>query len=736
MPQPLAILFGWGFTVAVALALGLILLRWSRVELRREEALPLGFVCGAALLNLVVFALGMVRLIYWWAFLAAALLILMAAIRQRTFSLPRERFPALPRFHRWLFAVPFGVFGLLYFFYAMAPEMSPDGSTYHLGLIGRYARAHGLYRITTHMYANLSQGVEMLFLFAYVFGRHSAAALVHLTFTLATAVSILNFGRRYGFPQAGVAGALFFFLSPVIGMDGSTAYNDVATAGILFTLFYLLRVWWDEPSSRLLVPIGALAGFAYAAKYTAGLAIPFALVWVAWKHLSKRRLPVREVLIVGLCAFALAAPWMVRNLLWYDNPFSPFFNSLFPNPYTHISFEEAYKTQLSTYGLPDMAAIPLEVTVRGATLCGLLGPLFLLAPVALIALRWKEGRLLLLAAVVFGVVYKSNIGTRFLIPPLPFAALAMAMAFTRVPRLAPALVILHAVLAWPAVIPKYSSPYAWRIDGVRWKAALRIEPEESYLRRKFPDYQVARMVEEHVPGNGRILMFSQIPEAYTSRETLVVYQGAFNEILGDMLWSPMIPESQPTRHLRFVFDERAVRKLRVVQTAAGSPEQWSISEFRVYRGGEELGRLPTWRLRAEPNPWDVQRAFDNSPATRWKSWQAIYDGMWVELDFGGEQAVDSILLECSADQWNTRLRLEAWSGTGGWREMTAELIESRTPAPRGYRRLVARELKRAGVRYIIARDHEFGQHDYRERPQAWGITLLGEAAGARLYRFD
>lgn len=73
----------------------------------------------------------------------------------------------------------FTVYLAAYFTNAMTPERSPDGTAYHLGLVARYLREHGFRRITTNMYANLSQGVEMLYLFAFAFGRHSAAALVH-----------------------------------------------------------------------------------------------------------------------------------------------------------------------------------------------------------------------------------------------------------------------------------------------------------------------------------------------------------------------------------------------------------------------------------------------------------------------------------------------------------------------------------------------------------------------------
>jgi len=60
----------------------------------------------------------------------------------------------------------------------------------------------------------------------------------------------------------------------------------------------------------------------------------------------------------------------------------------------------------------------MQVTTSGH-LGGLLGPVFLLAPLALFSLRRKEGRRLLLAALVFGANYFDNIGTRFLIPSLP-----------------------------------------------------------------------------------------------------------------------------------------------------------------------------------------------------------------------------------------------------------------------------------------------------------------------------
>ena len=53
------------------------------------------------------------------------------------------------------------------------------------------------------------------------------------------------------------------------------------------------------------------------------------------------------------------------------------------------------------YHLKSRWQIPMEVTTYGS-LSGLLGPVFLLAPLGLLALRRREGRQLWLAALVFG----------------------------------------------------------------------------------------------------------------------------------------------------------------------------------------------------------------------------------------------------------------------------------------------------------------------------------------------
>jgi len=71
------------------------------------------------------------------------------------------------------------------------------------------------------------------------------------------------------------------------------------------------------------------------------------------------------------------------------------------------------------------------------------------------------------------------------------------------------------------------------------------------------------------------------------------------------------------RRFPFPFRFQAVHRLRVVQTAAGGPEDggWSVAEMRVFdpRGGS---RDPSLEGAHHANPWNIAFAFGNNPPTR------------------------------------------------------------------------------------------------------------------------
>ncbi|MEN6605375.1 MAG: glycosyltransferase family 39 protein [Bryobacteraceae bacterium] len=737
MPQAFYILFGAAFTGAVSWASGRLLFDRLKLKLYRSEEHVLAFMAGSALLSLLMFLLAAVHGVHKGLLLALGAAILFWTFRSGANKAIGEPLPSLPRAWRIVIWVAFVLFGVLYLTNAMAPEMSPDGCAYHLRFVGDYQRAHGFVRITTNMYANLSQGLELLFLFAYVFGRHSAAAMVHMMYLFALPWMLIMWGRRNGHAAAGAAAAMFTFLSPVMGIDGTSAYNDVAIAAVLFAAFYLADIWREERQAALLPVAGLMAGFGYAIKYTAFLAVPYVLGVVAWTSWRAKQNWWRPALVVALAAFVMIAPWVVKNAVWVDNPFSPFFNKVFPNRYVHVDFEESYRYMMRHYGdIQSYRQMPLELTVRGGALGGLLGPLFLLAPLGLAAVRYPAGRRVLLAALLFASTYFTNVGTRFLIPALPFVSLAMAMAVAQLPWLALALVVAHGVLSWPPEINKYCTDYAWRLNRILYRQALRIVPEEKWLTEKAPQYEMARMVEGSTAPDAVILAFNQIAESYTTRKIMVSFQAATNRVLADMLWIGFAPDLAPTWHHTFRFPARQVRRVRLVQTAGNAPDLWSVSEVRFLANEKELPRAAAWRVRADPNPWDVQMAFDNSPATRWRSWRKIEPGMFIETDFGRLETIDSVRVECSRDQYKIRMKLEGMDSAGHWSTLSDASQTSDAPVPVGLRRMVTQELKARGVTHLLIWDSDYGADEIRVNALAWGVTQVRELGPVRLYKLN
>jgi hypothetical protein len=727
--EALSIWFGAGFTILVSLALG------SLVCGKSAKDWPVRFVAGAAVLNLAVFFLCCAHLAYplVFAMLGSGLVgvwIWRAGPHHLKLSL----------LDNYLLILLFAVYFLLYFFNSMVPEASPDGAGYHLGFVARYLREHGFHPISWSIYASLSEGAEMLFLFAFAFGRHSAAAMVHFAFLIALVWQMIVYSRRAGFPALGSCAALLIFASPVVGIDASSAYNDVALACVAFTLFYLLQLWDAERSTRLLILIGLVAGFGYAVKYTACLGVLYAIAFVMWKNRGAGPWPALSqaaprIAIVSTAAAVMVLPWMIKNWLWVQNPLSPFFNHFFPNPYVTSSFEVGFRHDLAIYDLPSRWMIPWAVTISGR-LAGVLGPIFLLAPIALLSLRFREGRQLLLAAVVFGATYFSNIGARFLIPALPFIALAMMLAlgngaFGRTAALA--LALLHATISWPTLVLKYTDPGVWAIETIPFREALRLKPAQDYLRAHLVGFGIDPMIERSTAPGSTVFSYQGVPEAYTSRRILVDYESAANHSDGLTLWTAFSPAWRPTLQVRFSFNSRPLRGIRVVQTASGNGE-WRIHELRAFLGPAPISRNK-WTATANPSPWGIESAFDNNLVTFWKCGDNLRPGMYVEAAFDGIRELDSVLLETAPNQPGMRLRLMGQDPAGQWKNLAGEPDISYADAPE-LRRAAVQELKRRGVGYVLLFDADMAAADFRQNTALWGVREVGQSGGARLYELQ
>ena len=204
------------------------------------------------------------------------------------------------------------------------------------------------------------------------------------------------------------------------------------------------------------------------------------------------------------------------------------------------------------------------------------------------------------------------------------------------------------------------------------------------------------MIDGAVPKGARVLAVNGLPDAYTSREILVGFQSAFNDDMADIFNEGWDESRQPTRRRIFKFPARSAHRVRVLETAVGAPlEEFKVHELRFFFNGAELPRDPAWRLKAWPNPWDVQLAFDNSPATRWRSWETAWPGMYLDTDFGKYQLLDEVTIDTSADYLKIRLQLESMDKSGAWVKIASDPQDQVITAPVDLRRWAGRECGRA-----------------------------------------
>ncbi len=689
------------------------------------ERLVLSFGTGAVILSVLVFGLcaaGLART----PWLVCAALATTGVMIRFPIGGPRLESPRLggrQRFLLWAFIAPFAV---LYRVNAAAPEISPDGSYYHLGLVRRYLNHGGFYAITTDLFASFPQGAEMLFLVAYSMGKHSAAALSHLAFLFALPAAMIAYSRRFGFGVAGIVAALLVFVAPVVGIDGSSAYVDVALAFSGFACFYLVELWDGGPTSWRVLPwAGLMAGFCFAIKYTGAAALCFAVIYVAWRGRSLRFGLAKPLAALAAPALFVMIPWLVKNWVTVANPVSPFFNRWFPNPYVHVSFENELRDAMRHLNGASIGwRTPAELTIGGGLLQGTLGPAFLLAPIALGAARTPNGRRILAAAALFALPWFTNIGTRFLIPALPFVALAMGIAIARYPRMAAALALANAVACWPWVLDRYCSPANWRLTRFPVAAALRITPEEAFLETYAPEIRYARLLQSATPPGSVIYTAQPVMTSYTDRTVLLNYTSALNSRLEDTLAAAVKPDRLAARRVVFRYPARSLARVRIV--ASGEAADWAIHEIE----GETI------RLFAQPNSWDARLAGDGLLATSWRAWEPVRPGMYFEIALPPSRETGVIAFRTRSGGPLPPLRLDGESASGEWSTLSSTpVIETGLSVPDPRPEAIA-ELRRNGVTHVLIHDQEPLGPDFRTHTTEWRVRLTGESPPLRLYSLD
>jgi hypothetical protein len=677
-------LFGALFTLGVAYALGAIFFR----SLPLPHVVRLGL--GAAIESTLVFLLLLAGWASWPVFLAGGAVCLALLWRTKATAPPES--PAT-RLVYWIFA-PYVV---LYAVYALAPETQPDAVSYHLGLVSEYVRLHR-FPARIGFYEMIPQGLEMLFTVAFAFGRHVAAKLVHFAFLLATVPLIFATGRRLALPdRASIAAAALYFFTPVVGISGTCAYNDAA---LMFR---------DTGRDGYAAAAGIAAGFCFAIKFSAFLIPPLALLAL----LAFRR-GLRPAWLLAAGAVVMIAPWVLRDLILTGNPVAPLMNAWFPNAYFNTVSETRLSQIMRGYEGFHWRAAFVDWAFRGNTQ-GVVGPLMFLLPIGLLALRKRSGRLLVLAGLLVSVPLAWNVGTRFLMPALPFLALAAASVIPGPAMIAA--VVLQAVVCWPPVIRQIELPGMWTLGDFPWRAALRLDPETPYIENLCSECIGARLIETHTRPEDRVFGLYSVARAYTSRDTQEYWHSNRAEQLMDALilaWSKATLDVARCR-----WPEASFRAIRFVATG-DSPREWRLLEARLKSGAGDVSTASGWSFSGGPDPWAASLAFDGNRTTAWRTREPQRRGMFLEVDFDRPLGLNGAELLMERNKSFPMIVVEGQEAGGKWIRLADEMMTQVAPRD-DLRRDATRALKAAGFSYVLVVTETLGK-EMLDHAADWGVV--------------
>jgi len=220
------------------------------------------------------------------------------------------------------------------------------------------------------------------------------------------------------------------------------------------------------------------------------------------------------------------------------------------------------------------------------------------------------------------------------------------------------------------------------------------------------------MLDEFVPDGKRVWSTSPVAESYSKTDVLVDYYSAEGELIQDILITPLKADFQPLWNLRYTLTPRTLTHVRLLQRAESQNDVWSIGEMQFFLGNNEIQPSAKWKMNSSCFPWDIALAFDRNPVTRWRSWEPIHAGMYVDVGFGGPVTLDRVELHSSHDQWKIDVALEG---------VNASLEKVEYPPFGDLRRLATATVKARGIDYLLVNGDHFLSSDIHGDPGRWGL---------------
>jgi hypothetical protein len=295
------------------------------------EELGFSVMLGTGAIGLGVLLLGLLGLLSLLPVIVYLLLLTAAGHREipaligalKTLVLSAARSP-------WRIALGLAFLGLTVnlLLRAATPVHAFDDAIYHLAVAQKFADRGRVYPLLDNWAGNGPFLVQMVYVICLLAKAEIAAKLFNLILALLCALALYGFCKRFLSERAGWIAMFAFFGAGMVVEVAVTARIDVALAFVLFLATYSLMAYFETSRTGWLYASAGLAGISMGVKYTAGVwALLLALMYLVESFLRRSAdfaSVIKRGLLYAAIASAVAAPWFIKNAIWFHNPVYPF----------------------------------------------------------------------------------------------------------------------------------------------------------------------------------------------------------------------------------------------------------------------------------------------------------------------------------------------------------------------------------------------------------------------------
>ncbi len=209
---------------------------------------------------------------------------------------------------------------------ASAPPIHYDALTYHLALPETYLLNGRISILPEMIRGAMPQLGEMLYLWAATLGGIPAAAVAGWLLGSITILALLFTLRETFKNRAALIGCAALAAGTSIVSALGWGYIDWFCLSFGLAGLICLKRWAQSGNMQDILLAGLAAGFAVASKYTAGVFVVGAILWIAKEGIWQKRAPIKPILLFLTGAILPVLPWLIKNLIATGNPLYPYFS--------------------------------------------------------------------------------------------------------------------------------------------------------------------------------------------------------------------------------------------------------------------------------------------------------------------------------------------------------------------------------------------------------------------------